>query len=244
MKTQLYFSLLILCTFICTTPGFSQKKSTFSWEEENCSCIGTYSTKQYPGNELQNTVDHILSSGLLTTNVTAFRLEELSKISMDTLTAECLRRLHPLYNARFVQTHYWDSLRNERIQEIEKQCELSTITILGYQNPDTLRSYATATDLCKEDIDALAAGGKKMLEAWNLLIIRQMNSNADPGWVYKEYQARLHSPDSLQYARMQLMTFSWWNCANQTIPYVQDEYQAYMEFRKLFRRVKCKCIDP
>lgn len=241
MRNYLLASLCILAWM----PAVTAQKATFYWEEELCSCKGKYHTGKYTAEELQNTLDYVINAGLISANATAFQLSQLKSIRMDSLEAECTRKLNQLKTLPFVRSPYWDSLKVARIQEIESQCELERITILAYQYPDSLVKYTEATGLCGQYSRPLAAGGEQMLEAWRQLIIRQMEKNGDPNRLFNRYQAERRSADSLDYARMELMTFGWWNCVNRTIPYMSDDYLMYVAFRKLFaRKPKCKCADP
>jgi hypothetical protein len=59
----------------------------------------------------------------------------------------------------------------------------------------------------KAATEPLIAGGQKLLIAWKELIELQMKTNADPQRVLREYTEARNSPDSLVYARMEIMTF-------------------------------------
>jgi hypothetical protein len=55
------------------------------------------------------------------------------------------------------------------------------------------------------------------------------------------------SPDRLKFARVEVMSFGWWNCANEFIKYDQGDNgpAREREFRKLFMRVRnLGCDEP
>ena len=59
------------------------------------------------------------------------------------------------------------------------------------------------------------------------------------------YEQQLASPDKLNFALVEVMTFGWSNCANALIPSVEYDGTQDKEFKKLFKSVKkVSCDEP
>ena len=146
-------------------------------------------------------------------------------------------------NNKFVNTPFWEQVKLGRITEIESRYELKRITILAYKNPTILKQYPSGYDSCKYYADALIAGGHELMNAW-----KQYNDlwQEENGFSLKrqlEFNFKSNSPDSIDYAKLEIMMFGWWNCANQFVQYLEDGgYQD--EFEKFFIKFNCDCDEP
>jgi hypothetical protein len=48
----------------------------------------------------------------------------------------------------------------------------------------------------------------------------------------------------MEYARLEIMKFGWWNSANHVIPHVNKSYNYAEEFKRLLIDVDCECDEP
>lgn len=227
---------------LCFHPLCAQQ-AYFEWDDGACLCNGLFDSTQYSRNQIQNTYFHLLMAPTIQTKATARGIKDIGKQSIQDLDLECSARLSQLDTAQFIETPYWERVREGRTHEIRAICELKRLTILGYANPDTLRSFLPAADTCRFYIDALTAGGEKMLTAWIKLKEQQKLRNANPERLAGEFERRYRSPEKLDYARLELMRFGWWNCGNHTVPRLNLNSESLGEFRKVFLSSSCACGD-
>lgn len=88
-------------------------------------------------------------------------------------------------------------------------------------------------------------GGNDLLALWLEINRESRRKNLSPENVRNIYERQFNSPDKLLYARIEVMTYGWWNCANDFIEYDQDDDRYQREFKKLFTRVKTiGCDEP
>ncbi len=85
-----------------------------------------------------------------------------------------------------------------------------------------------------------------LLNAWEALVEEKCRNNGSPESLRREYREQNASPQRLEYARMFVTTFGWWNCANHSIEYAPANTMAQNEaFRKLFSKtINLACDDP
>ncbi|MEZ5422282.1 MAG: hypothetical protein R2682_04220 [Pyrinomonadaceae bacterium] len=83
-----------------------------------------------------------------------------------------------------------------------------------------------------------------MLNAWRALTEEQAKKNADPARIRREYEAQLASSDRMKFALVEVMTFGWWNCANESIDYVQYDETQERELEKQFTNIHRDCDEP
>jgi len=222
---------------------FSQE-AVYEWETGLCTCKGTFDSTKYNLEEIQNTYNYLWWNDYLSTHATISKIEELKTLKLDSLDKECTGKLEKLNSLRFIDSKFWNKLKVDRIREIEETCELRRITILGYSNPDTLNSYFIKDKTCNYYRNALILGGQEMLDAWIKLHKIQMSKNGNPEKLHNEFLKQYYSPDRLEYARIELMSFGWWNCANHTIFHVEYLGECETEFQKIFQKTNCECDEP
>ena len=146
-------------------------------------------------------------------------------------------------NKRFINTAFWKQVKLGRITEIESICELKRITILAYTNPTILKQYPSGYDSCKYYADALIAGGHELMKAWGKYNDLWHKENGVSLKRQLEFSLKSNSPDSINYAKLEIMMFGWWNCANQFIKYLDDVgYQD--DFEKYFIKFNRDCDEP
>jgi hypothetical protein len=93
--------------------------------------------------------------------------------------------------------------------------------------------------------EPLRTGGEPLLVAWRKVNEDSRARNADPDRLRRIFDEQNASPDRLKFARVEVMMFGWWNCANALIPYVEQDGTPEREFRKLFVRVRTiRCDEP
>lgn len=225
--------------------GVRTQTRTFKWTNQVCDLTGTYNSKKYTPRTLSDTVklwrDH---ASVMDADATVFTLEDLPKLSVAKLDAEYKRTAAAIAALQIVATPYWVSQRKAKLAELKQVYELSRVTIRGHTDPRALMEL-TGVDECKTKYAApLVAGGDALLAAWRRVNEESRRNNSDPERLRRRYEEQLASPDRMKYALVEVMTFGWWNCANQSIKYVEYDGSQEREFEKLFVRVRRHCDEP
>jgi hypothetical protein len=237
------------------TPSPPQKArtptQTFTWQDEVCENTGTFPAGAYTQQQLRDT--YRLANGfmLLTTTV-AFNFTEYNAAyfaraaaslqhERDSLTA-LLRGLQP------VPIPYWRTLKQLRAQQLAEAYALKQAELEGYFHPESLlhnRYYphciAYATAITSTDTVVV-------LKAWRKLVDEQKRQNGNPENLEREYVREAAKPEAINFAKMQLLTFGWSNCANSQSKYNQLDDQGtaspIYKFERLFTRIKqANCVD-
>ena len=246
MRVRNLIALFIVpALLLLVTTGFGQQK-TFKWADELCRYQGTYNSKKYTAKQLANTAklfDH--GSFSFQPTATVFTPVDLGRFDLAAVDAEYQKVTAELTELEIVNTPFWQELRKQKLAEIKQVYELSRLTILGHTDPKVLNQLE-GSQSCKTKYAApLIAGGDSLLKAWKTLNEESRKQNGNPNEVKRKFESEMASKDRLKFALVEVMTFGWWNCANNSIKYVNYDGTQEREFRKLFVRVKkIECEEP
>jgi hypothetical protein len=234
--------LFFLLTFLVQT-SFAQREK-FEFTEGLCLYTGVYSADQYTALELQNTFENLCFSFSETkTPFAAWNLAEIDKLDVLAKDAECKALVTKYEQLDIVNAAVWEEARANRIRAISESCALQKLTIIAYQYPDTLNSFGKSDSLTAYYRAALIAGGDDLLAAWQTLNEMQKARNGNPQRLQNIFDQRNNSPLKLEYARLEVMMFGWWNHANHLI--FHDEHSDYWPaFEKLFIKLDRECEEP
>jgi hypothetical protein len=238
--------LISIFSFFCLS-SFAQSKK-FRWESEGgmCEFEGTYNSKKHTAAQIKNTLKLINGYFRLDTfNATVFKYEDVAKQDFAPIEAEYQKKSAELKNLDIVKLPYWEKRRKQQLKEMESYYWLSKTTMAGYKTPESLRDYPYAPSCQTRFAEPLIAGGETLLKTWELYNIEARKNNGDPAGVKRRFEAERSSPDALNYARVEVTTFGWWNCANALIDQGDDYPVLEKNFRQLFTRVKTiRCEEP
>lgn len=237
--------ILMLC-FACL-PAFAQSKK-FRWQSIGgmCEYEGTFDSKKYTAAQLKNVVRMLNNEFRLETgNATVFKIEEIALQDFAPIEADYQKKLAGLKNLNIVKLPYWENVRQKQLKELETYYLLSKATMAAYKTPESLRDYPFAPACQTKYADALIASGNSLLKVWETFNIESRKNNGDPASVKRRFEAERNSPDALTYARVEVTTFGWWNCANALIDQGDNYNIAERNFRKLFIRTRTvECEEP
>lgn len=249
MKTYLsqYIARLSALFFLllCAAPAFAQIR-TFKWMDEFCDYSATYNAGKYSTAQIKNTYRLAdIASFSLQTSANVFTPGELGTLDVVKLDKEYSALSRELKNLDIADGPYWESLRAAKLEEMKQVYQLERVTILGHTNPKLLYEFP-GSDVCKTKYAGpLIAGGDTMLKAWRTLNEASRKNNGDPEGVKRRFESEYASPDRDKYALVEIMNFGWWNCANESVKYVEQDGTQQKEFKKLFIRVrKLSCNEP
>ena len=246
MKSKNNKILLLAVLLLCSALAAAQTKK-FRWTTELCEFEGTYDAKKYTEAQLRNTQELLASLGTvpLFTETTAWKYNDIKKLSIEELDREYKQKSEKLKNLDIVKSEYWETIRQNKLKETEQVYKLSRITIQAYTNPAILKQYTPAEACVKKYADPLINGGDDLLKVWREVNEESRKRNGNPERVRMIFERKYNSPDKLKYALLEVMSFGWWNCANDTIEYVVADEKPHEEFNKLFKKVKTiYCDEP
>ncbi len=246
----IFFSSLII--FSCSkkkntdenTSNTSDTVATYSWITEACEYTGEYNPQVTSKEQLDNTYELWFGSSLLNTDATVFEPEDIKKLNTDTLTQEYSNMMNKYKTMKIVSIPFWEKLKEKHIQELQEEYKLKKITIEAYSNPSILIKNEY-TQYCTDYAKILASNKPdEMLKAWKKLAEEQKLKNGSPDEFMKEFYIKYNSKDKLLYAKVELMAFGWWNCANEHITRTSRDSTDEQEFQKLFKNIKSQCDEP
>ena len=237
--------LLTVFLVLCSSAAFAQAKK-FRWENETCLFESVYDGRKYTAAQLNDTrkLFH-LDFFPNTIDPTPTRFEAIKKLGVETLDAEYETRTNALNRLNIVKTTYWEALRQEQLRELAQVYQLSRASILGYENPARLKDVEFAGACIEKYAEPLIKGGDDLLGAWRMRHENGLKQHGNPAALQKEFDEQLASPERMRYARIDVMTYGWWNCVNALIDRESDSSQNDREFRKMFTKTKTiECDEP
>jgi hypothetical protein len=230
--------LLLFSNFI-----FAQSKK-FRWETGLCEYEGTYDAKKHTAAQLKNTNRLVNEEfNLDTGNATVFKFEDIARQDFAVIEADYRKKTAELKSLDIVKIPYWENVRQKQLKELETYYLLSKATMGSYKTPESLRDYPNAPGCQTKYAEPLIAGGDALLKVWEIQNIEARKNNGFPEEVKRRFERERNSPDALSYARVEVTTFGWWNCANALIDQGDDYAVKEKNFRKLFIRTRTVICD-
>lgn len=247
MKKNLTAILILFNIIILSGVTASAQLKKFKWQTELCEFEGTYDSSKYTAEELKNTQEFLATIGMipLFTDATVGNYDDIKTLSLEELDKEYKEKSEALKNLDLVEGEYWEMLRQKKLNETNQAYYLKRLTIQGYENPKILREYKEGENCTINYAEPLIAGGDSLIGAWRKVNLDSQKNNGSPETLQRRFDRENASPDRLKYARIEVMRFGWWNCINQTIPYVEYDAKQRENFEKLFKNIKTVyCDEP
>ena len=247
MKINLIAVLILFNVANLFVSDISAQTKTIKWQTELCEFEGTYDSSKYTETELRNTQEFLATLGMipLFTDATVGKYEDIKTLSLEKLDKEYKEKSEALKNLDLVEGEYWEMLRQKKIKEMNRAYYLKRLTIMGYKKPTVLREYKGAENCTINYAEPLIAGGDSLIGAWRKVNLDSQKNNGSPATLQKRFDRQNASPDRFKFARIEVMRFGWWNCINQTIPYVEYDEKQTENFEKLFKNIKTVyCDEP
>ncbi|KAA3440618.1 hypothetical protein [Rufibacter hautae] len=225
--------------------------NTFSWSTDICRSKGIFNPNAYSPQQLKDT--YYLWLGFNS----VMELEDVTLDSPDEWTIENIDRKSAKLDADFrkatrrllslqlVPSKFWETVRDLKTKELDESYALKKLTIEAYKTPGILLNQPYAKN-CQAYVNALASEDSVALfNAWKNLMEEQKKNNGAPERVEAEFYRKRNSPERLLYAKIELMAFGWWNCANHQTKYnnASQEMPMEEEFDKLFLKITDECDD-
>jgi hypothetical protein len=172
-----------------------------------------------------------------------FKPADIDRLDVTKLDIEYELKSAELRALNIVREPYWQDLRTRMLSEMKQFYELSRVATLGYRTPRKLLDYGQAPACNTKYAAPVIAGGDELMAAWVRVNVDSRARNGDPEFVRRKFEEQRASPDRVLFATVEVITFGWWNCANETIEYIDSDGTSEREFKKLFIRVKRLSCD-
>ncbi len=235
--------LLIAILVLCQTAAYAQTKR-FQWTTELCEYEGTYDAKKYTEAQLRNTLKLFAIGNFdIQTDATVWKYEEIKKLNVAALDKEYESKSTALKKLGIVKSAYWEALRERKLKELKQVYELSKLTMLAYNEPAKLKEAAFAKACVAKYSDPLIKGDDELLAIWRTVNEDTRRNNGDSERIKKIFEAEYDSRDKYKYARVEVMSFGFWNCANALIEREEYDGTHEEEFKKLFKQTKTVACD-
>ncbi|NEM99729.1 hypothetical protein [Pontibacter burrus] len=219
----------------------------FAWQEGLCDYTGYYQSGKYTERQIADTYFLVFGYNSVTSSNTDATLDEPEyytvayiENSLKELENNYSKAIKKLQSLDVVPAPFWQEHIKLSILQLEELYQLEKLTLEAHLNPKLLIGTAYSKQ-CIEYINGLTSEDTThLLDSWRKLIEYNKSINGYPEGVERRYQENLRSADRLLLARIDLMTYGWWNCANRQRKYVKgfnQEGQMTKEFKKLFDQV-------
>ena len=219
------------------------KLAAYAWDTESCHFTGRYNPRRYSKTQLDNTWQLLAGSAALDTDVTPLQPADISQLNADTLAAEYARKITFYRTMRVVAQPIWRALKKAKIQELEDDYQAKKLTLAAFADPAILLTAAYPGG-CQKYAQALASGNDSLiLRDWRRLAQEQQKRNSNPKSYLAQFEEQYNSADRLAYAKIDLLTYGWWNCANTAIRRAQATEEMHQKFPRLFTDVQSECDD-
>lgn len=222
---------------------------SYHWSSELCEVNGYYLSTQYTHKILQNTHEFYLKiyAGL-TSGPSVYYLDDVteSKLNTNKLTDEYNKLIYYLDTVQIVEQPFWKGLIIQQKKKLKMEYELKKMGAEAFFNPSVLldNDYIPKEAKCHKYAQALNSTEAILSEVWLEWAHEEKKKNSNPEKFMEDFYEKYHSANYLVYAKIDLITFGWWNCVNQYIEYA-DYNVLDNEFRKLFINVKeFNCEEP
>ncbi|QQS42823.1 MAG: hypothetical protein IPM63_07785 [Acidobacteriota bacterium] len=239
-------TLFLFLAVAATVPAVFAQSATFEWQDEFCTFRGTYDPSKISEARIRDTRELIdFGTGLpLQTDQAVFDVKDLGSLDVNKLDAEYRTVRTKLESLQPVDNPYFRDLRQRHLRTLDASYRLKRITLLAHTKPITLVFGNNHEECFSQWGRPVIEGGQSLLDAWRTLVDEQKLNNASPEGVEARYQSRYNSPERDKWALVEVLGFGWWNCVNDSIPYVEDDGTADEEFKKLFAKVESECDEP
>lgn len=205
----------------------------FEWGEGLTYYTGKFDTTEYSLEEIETIYNYLYSpSSEMLTVGNIWKIEQMDTATTTPIDNYYKNTFHFLETMRVPEGEFWDSLLLLRKREHYEVCNIKRLFILAIKDPQILFQHYHVE--CSSEIKALNGDSTSLLNAWYELKERQKLNNCCPENVEKEYLSKYNSNNRLKHARLELMTYGWWNCMNQFVYHHTDYARIEDEFQKLF----------
>lgn len=261
MQSKIYLVVAVSFFQCCTNPAVtsdnnnSNKQSnlptdtiaSFTWTDPACEYTGNYNPQRYSPDLIKNTYElwsFSYSGSTLENGRSVFEPSDIAKLDLKALTDEYTDKKTRLEKLKIINTPFWNTLKKQLLQQLEDEYELDKIEMQAFNDPAVLLNNRFSKS-CERFVTALnSTDTSVLLTTWKSFCEELKTKNGSPETFMAKFYEKYNSPQKLVYAKIDLLTFGWGNCANDNTFHVVNDGKAGEVFEKLFSNVKSKCEEP
>ena len=224
------------------------QQSSFAWDEGLCSYEGFFDSTKTTKQQIQNAYLLLSEEFRINNSIHVYKLEDIKRINknaLKNLEKAYLDENKRMSSLELPKNKAWENLRQEKLRETKQLYKLYKIVCEAYLNDNmkALKEFDKNDQCLTYYSDVLIQEGDSLLSAWESFTEQQASQNSSPERLWAEYHEQRNSENKFQHAKVRLLTFAWWNCANEHIEYF-DRSKGIEEFNKLFTSINEICDTP
>lgn len=229
--SKLIFHFTIVCLLIFQS-RLNAQEAAFDFDDELCRYKGIYDSTKFSSDQLRDT--YKLVQGYYSIySEDEKQLEDNYKNAKQEIT-----------NLKIVKSTYFQSLKDSTLNFLELTYQLKKVEFDAINgNRDGLMLHFQDNPTVKLYSEALAKGGKDLLNAYEHLTKEQMKNNASPDHVWNEYLRNIKSAQAQELAFKRVLIYGWWNSVNHLLPHINYDGTQFEEFKKIFSKVETVDCD-
>ena len=259
MLSRIYLVLVVSFFQFCTSPATTPDKNytkqsntpvdtlaSFTWNDAACEYTGNYNPKTYSLELITNTYQlwSAYSGKTLENGRSVFQPADIAKLDVKALTDEYTEKKASLEKLKVINAPFWNTLKKQLLQQLEDEYELDKIEMQAFEDPSVLLNNRFSKS-CERFSTALNSTDTSVLfSTWKSFCEELKAKNGSPEAFMAKFYEKYNSPQRLVYAKIDLLTFGWGNCANEIAFHVINDGKAEEAFAKLFTNVKQECEEP
>jgi len=259
MLSKIYLVVAVSFFQFCTSPVVKSDKNnnkqsniptdtlaSFTWTDPACEYTGNYNPQIHSRDLIQNTYKlwSFYAGSSLENGRSVYEPADIAKLNLKALTEEYTEKKAQLEKLTIINTPFWNTLKKQVLQELEDEYELDKIEMQAFDDPAVLLNNRFSKS-CERFVTALNATDTSiLLTSWKSFCEELKAKNGSPETFMAKFYEKYNSPQKLVYAKIDLLTFGWGNCANESTFHVTSDGKAAEAFEKLFWNVKQECEDP
>ncbi len=231
---------ILLLIFSLSSVTLYGQQAKFIWYDEMCKYESSYNSAIYTETQLKNCYAIVILDAFRIQNTPfVFSHSDIAQLNPDSLENEYKRKSYHLRSLDLPKTKIWTDIRFKKLKELEQIYNLSSIAFKAYMssNPIILKQFKKTDTCLVRHSDAIIKGGDDLLNDWYFVTAQQAAKNAYPEKIWETYYQQFNSKDKYIYAKIEVITFGWWNCALNHIEYFNNS-NAIETYLKLFITTK------
>ncbi|TGE18055.1 hypothetical protein [Hymenobacter elongatus] len=207
---------------------------TYTWESDACRYAGRYNPRRYTRAQLDGTWQVLSQTPLLHYRTLPAQPADIERLNLDSLEADYARLRTQYLRLAVVPQPAWQKLKRARLRELEAEYQASKIILNAFISSGASFTTAYAAG-CERYTQGLAAQNDSLIRRdWQRLAEEHKKQSGIPESYMARFDEQYASADWLLYAKIDLLTYGWWNCVNTNMARPQPGEQLHQQFEQLF----------
>lgn len=227
MKTVLAIAIL-LSSFMTNA-----QEESYTWMNGICIYEGEINTQLTNREQLDNIIGLFVNPNSYNQPAFRIQLKDSIYIKPEKVKRELENAIKELENAQLPKASVWDSIRQIRLSQLNRELELKLLGMQAIKNPAILKKDKVTAKSCKKIIAILCSEPSKILSAYKTMYGEEAYQRIINTGYSEKVMAEMASIDFLRY--------DWWNRASKTIPETNYLGRINQELKVLVLNVKTDC---